>query len=196
MFIYVEDPSGSFYYIHMRDLRTYINEGIFDIEDNIQNIDKQIKKEIRKFIHENFRGVSSCKISSKPNKDGKYEVSSTGTIEIANRDIKALTNGLFVWKKVDGSFTCNSCEKLKSLEGAPRIVGKDFVCQFDTSLTSFEGAPNEIGRTFNAMFCSSLISLKGSPSIVGNSYACSHSGKKFTESDIRKVCNVAGQIYV
>lgn len=46
-----------------------------------------------------------------------------------------------------GSFFCNKCEKLISLEGAPQKVGRDFWgggCNF----ASLEGAPQEVGGNF------------------------------------------------
>ena len=74
----------------MKNLKEYIIEGIFDIEDNIDNVDESIKEQIKKFLKDNFNGDYSCKISGKPNKDGKYEVSSSKNIKVKNYKITSL----------------------------------------------------------------------------------------------------------
>ena len=59
----------------MINLKNYIIESVFDIDNNIDNIDESIKDQIRQFLNDNFKNASKCKISEKPNKDGKFEVS-------------------------------------------------------------------------------------------------------------------------
>ena len=202
----------------MKNLKEYIIEGIFDVEDNIDNIDESIKEQIKKFLKDNFDGASSCKISDKPNNNGKYEVSSTGHIIVKNYKITSFTNGLFIWTTVDKDFRCTYCDSLTSLEGAPKEVGGDFICDFCESLTSLKGAPKEVGGGFNCSRCKSLKSLKGTPKKVGGDFACNycyslkslegapkevnggfyciHCYKKFFEEDVKKVSNVKGNIIV
>ena len=112
----------------MRGLKEYIIEGIFDVEDNIDNMDESIKEQIKKFLKDNFDGASSCKISDKPNADGKYEVSSIGYIIVKNHKITSLTDGSFIWTTVGKDFRCTYCELLTSLEGAPKEIGGNFTC--------------------------------------------------------------------
>ena len=202
----------------MINLKEYISESLFDIEDNIDNVDESIKEQIKKFLKDNFDGASSCKISDKPNKDGKYEVSSSKNINVKNYKITSFTNGLFIWTTVDKDFRCTYCDLLKSLEGAPKNVGGDFDCDFCESLTSLKGAPKEVGGGFNCSRCKSLKSLKGTPKKVGGDFACNycyslkslegapkevnggfyciHCYKKFFEEDVKKVSNVKGNIIV
>lgn len=156
----------------MKNLKEYIVEGIFDIDDNIDNIDKNIKDQIKQFLKDNFKGVSSCKISSKPNADGKYEVSSSKDIN-AKTHITSLTNGLFVWTTVGRDFFCRHCHSLTSLKGSPEKVGGYFSCSWCDSLKSLEGAPKEVGRDFR----------------------CSECGITFTIDDVKEVSNVKGNIY-
>ena len=201
----------------MISLYSYINEGIFDVDDNIENIDKSIKDQIKQFLKDNFKGASSCKISHKPNTDGKYEVSSSKNIKAKNEKITSLTNNMFIWTNVDGNFYCGWCESLASLEGAPKEVGGDFYCSDCNSLTSLKGAPKEVGGDFKCWMCDSLTSLEGAPEKVGNFY-CSHCYSltslkgapkevdgvfrcwgckiKFTEEDVKKVSKVGGNIQV
>ena len=200
----------------MENLKEYIIEGIFDTDED--TIDKNIKDQIKQFLKDNFKGYSSCKISRKPNTDGKYEVSSTENILVVNKKITSLTNGLFIWtnvsrefncwgcksltslegtpEKVGGNFICWGCKSLTSLEGAPKKIGGDFSCYNCASLISLEGAPEEVGGNFNCYNCTSLKSLKGSPKKIGGDFDCSENDMKFTKNDIKKVSNVKGKIYI
>jgi hypothetical protein len=195
----------------MRSLR----ESLLD-NDLIEKTDKLIKDEIKAFLKENFKGVSSCKISRKPNSDGKYEVSSTKSIEVKNLNITSLTNEMFIWTNVDGYFVVRYCKSLKSLEGAPEKVGGDFMCsdcdalislegapkevggEFYCvrckSLTSLKGAPEKVGGAFNCSMCTALTSLEGAPKEVGGSFDCRDRKNKFTEDDVKNVSNVKGEI--
>ena len=153
----------------MKNLKEYITEGIFD-----ENIDKSIKDQIKQFLKDNFKGASSCKISSKPNTDGKYEVSCNGGITVIDKKITSLTNGMFIWTSVKGNFDCTWCESLTSLEGGPKEVGKCFDCSFCDSLTSLVGSPEKVGGDFKCCYCDSLTSLVGSPKEVGGLFSCNN----------------------
>ena len=202
----------------MINLKNYIIESILDIEDNIDNIDESIKDQIKQFLKDNFTNASKCKISKKPNKDGKFEVLSNGDIEVKNQQITSLTNGVFIWnnigrnfncwgckslislegapKKVGGDFICYNCKSLTSLEGAPKEVKGDFICYNCKSLTSLEGAPKVVGGDFNCFGCHSLKSLEGIPKEVGRTFCCVDCGSKFTQEDVKKISNVKGTIDV
>ena len=149
-----------------------LQESLFDIDDNIKNIDKDIKICIKQFLKDNFKGYSNCKISRNPNGDSKYEVSSKGPVEVKNKQITSLTNGLFIWTNVSGNFYCEHCNSLKSLEGAPEKVEGDFYCDYCNSLKSLKGAPKEVHRDF----------------------ICNDCGIEFTKEDVKKVSNVNGII--
>ena len=130
----------------MKDLKEYIRESILDdVDDQIDRVDEIIKRKIQKFIKEHYmiyanNSFSVYTISNKPNKDGKYEVSSKWYIyfNTFNKTSKKLTNDLFVWKTVKGTFDCNN-SIIDSLEGAPKQVGGDFLCNW-TNITSLKGA--------------------------------------------------------
>ena len=92
---------------------------------------------------------------------------------------------------VKGFFDC-SFNKLTSLEGAPEKVGEAFSCNHNR-LTSLEGAPKRVRRSFNCDH-NKLTSLEGAPKEVGRSFYCSGNKVQFTEEDVRKVCNVKGEI--
>ena len=86
--------------LKMKSLReSLLDDGL------VEKTDKMIKDEIKAFLNENYNG--SIKISNSPNKDGKYEVSSTTNIEVKNKKIASLTNEYFVWVEVDRHFDCS-----------------------------------------------------------------------------------------
>ena len=200
----------------MKNLKEYIIEGIFDTDED--TIDESIKDQIKRFLEDNFREASSCKISDKPNADGKYEVSSLRDVVVKNKKITSLTNGLFIWTEVGGDFDCSYCNSLTSLEGAPKKVGgffdcrycdllkslkgspkevkKDFYCGGCNSLTSLEGAPKKVGGDFRCSGCYSLKSLKGAPKEVGGTFSCVNCHIVFTTDDVKKVSKVRGNIHV
>ena len=112
---------------------------------------------------------------------------------------------------VKDSFDCSG-NKLTSLEGAPKEIGRDFYCMycnlislkgalekirgsFDCSgnkLTSLKGAPKKVGELFD---CSNnqLTTLEGAPKEVSWSFNCKNNYIKFTEDDVKVVCNVIGK---
>ena len=95
--------------------------------------------------------------------------------------------------KIGGNFFCRY-NKLTSLVGAPVSVGGYFYCHRN-KLTSLVGAPTSVGRDF---LCNDnkLKSLVGSPTSVGGDFLCDNNVVKFTEKQVRAVCDVKGNIYV
>ena len=150
-----------------------LRESLLD-DDLIGKTDKMIKDEIKSFLKENYTGVSLCKISRKPNSDGKYEVSSPKHIEVKNNNITSLTNGMFIWTTVDKYFVIRDCKFLESLDGAPREVGGSFNCSDCNSLISLKGAPEKVGGHFDCSYCTSLKSLNGAPKEIGGDFSCNN----------------------
>lgn len=121
---------------------------------------------IKAFLKENYD------IGSYTIKNGIVNVK--GDIEVKNREITSLTNGLFEFGKVDGDFDCSHCKSLTSLEGAPKEVVWNFYCNNCESLTSLKGAPEKVGGFFNCSCCKSLKTLEGAPKEVGGDFYCSY----------------------
>jgi len=73
-------------------------------------------------------------------------------------------------------------------------VDGDFFCG-NNNLTSLENCPKTVNGVFG---CSSnkLISLEGAPKFVGEDFMCRFNPGKFTEKDIRAVCDVKGYIFL
>ena len=122
------------------------------------------------------------------NHDGSYNVD--GNVNLSQKNIKKLPVKFNI---VKGSFLCYN-NYLTSLEGAPNKVGGTFTC-WNNQLTSLEGAPKEVGGDFWCGY-NQLTSLEDAPKEVGENFECHNNPGKFTEEDVRKVCNVKGKIYV
>ena len=73
---------------------------------------------------------------------------------------------------VNGWFDC-SLNNLTSLENCPKIVIGNFYCSYN-NLTSLEFAPQKVDRHF----------------------VCHSNDVKFTEEQVRAVCDVKGTVYV
>ena len=105
-------------YKYMKTLKEYINESLLD--DDI--LDDEIAL-IEAFLEENYKGYFVIKKSG-----NKYIVDSKKDIDVKNKNITSLTNGLFEFGKVSGYFDCSYNDSLKDLKGAPREVSGDFYC--------------------------------------------------------------------
>lgn len=93
-----------------------------------------------------------------------------GNLKIFNDDI---VNGHFPFKfgVVGGSFDCNYCEYLSTLQGAPTRVEGNCLVDRNRELTSLKGAPQYVGGNF---FCdgTNITSLQGGPKVVKGDYNC------------------------
>ena len=94
---------------------------------------------------------------------------------------------------VERYFIC-SVNKLTTLENSPKTVGGSFYCG-NNQLISLKGAPTYVGGEFG---CGNnkLTSLEGAPKTVGGSFNCRYNPVKFTEEQVRAVCDVDGRIFV
>ena len=97
-------------------------------------------------------------------------------------------------KKVNKDFDCSSLNLVSLNElPIPEYISGNFNCSYN-ELTSLQGAPKYVGRTFH---CNNnkLTTLEGAPKYVGGWFWCEDNSAKFTEGDVRKVCDVRGKIY-
>lgn len=149
-----------------------IYESLLDDEDTIlNNTEQSIQNSITEFLEDNYRGGDKCIITDKTTKDGKYIVDCYGDLSLLYGR-RNLTNGLFVFERVEGNFDCSYTEYIKNLEGSPREVYGNFSCDNCKSLKTLKGAPEYVGCDFECYCCENLISLEGGPKNVGYSFAC------------------------
>lgn len=184
--------------------RKSLKESLLDDFDTLEaNADP--RAEIEEFLKQNFMG--EWIISKKPNKDGLYEVSSGFSVYGKQNKLTTLTNGLFIWTKVKGSFSCHDCANLTSLEGGPKEVDRVyhcshcpkletlkggpelagyFICSWNDNLVSLEGGPKTVLNDFDCSYCPKLKSLKGAPKTTGKCFTCNYCGKKFSVEEVEK----------
>lgn len=129
----------------MIDLIEYLNESILDVDKNIDNVKayKQIVKDIKKFIRDNY-SYKSLVIADKPSENGKFKVfCSKGDICFwTYGESKTLTNGEFYWGNAPHDFQCDECE---SLEDMPNYVhGSLILNNLKTPLMSFDYITNNV----------------------------------------------------
>ena len=94
---------------------------------------------------------------------------------------------------VGGSFYC-TFNNLTSLENCPSSVGENFSCT-SNHLTSLKGAPTSVGVDFYCGY-NDLTSLAGVPKSVGGDFYCDNNPVRFTEKQVRAVCDVKGEVFV
>jgi hypothetical protein len=116
-----------------------------------------------------------------------YTINPDGTIDVdGNVDLlsKGLTELPLRFNKVSGDFCCHD-NKLTTLKGSPRWVGKNFYCD-KNELTDLKFCPKNISGVF---FCynNRLTSLEYSPDYVGSDFDCCDNQltDNFCETEIR-----------
>ena len=115
-----------------------------------------------------------------------------GDVDLSNLHLKELPD-ILKDITVSGHFVCGH-NKLTSLDGAPKTVGGDFQCYYN-KLTTLEGAPTSVGGNF---YCNhnKLTSLIGAPKTVDGHFFGRGNPGEFTETQVRAICDVKGNIYV
>ena len=94
-----------------------------------------------------------------------------GNVKLINLHLKELPD-ILKDVSVSGHFDCTG-NKLTSLTGAPTSVGGNFNCSYNK-----------------------LTSLVGAPKTVDGDFYCYDNPVKFTEAQVRAVCDVKGDVYV
>ena len=138
-------------------------ESLLDINDVESSIDPITM--IDNWCKDNIRGIYTIDKET-------LTINSLASITITNKKLVEFPSYIH-FGTVRGSFSCDECDLLKSLKGAPEKVGRDFNCNFCTSLKSLEGAPKKVGGDFYCNNCISLKSLEGAPEKVGRDFSCS-----------------------
>ena len=97
--------------------------------------------------------------------NSKGEIDVEGSVSLDRRDFKELP---YKFGRVNGWFDMDYCKNLISLKNCPKYVGGDFGCDHCPKLDSLEGCPQEVGGEFFCRFCK----------------------RKFTEEEVRSLCEV------
>lgn len=151
----------------------FINEKFTEDSDPIHDMGIGVKFLIKKWIKKE-KAIADKLGYFDPY--SKYRINKDLTISIPDESFLNDNCGdlpsYIQFNKIRGTFTVDDCN-LTTLRGCPKYVGGDFECT-NNKLTSLEYAPK----------------------YVGGSFSCEHNAKKFTEKEVRKVCNVIGGVYV
>jgi hypothetical protein len=117
---------------------------------------------------------------------------SKGDLDLSNLKLTVLPD-MLKDITVGGNFYCGN-NNLTSLEGAPKSVGASFACSHN-ELTSLQCDHITVGGDFYCSF-NKLTSLVGAPKSVGEDFICHSNNVKFTEQDVRAVCDLKGTVYL
>lgn len=123
-----------------------------------------------------------------PFKFGKID----GDFRISNIPIYSLENSP---NEVTGTYMI-TFTNIKTLEGSPRIVGKNFNVDFNRYLVTLDGSPDKVGGDYKFYSSWNVDDIKGiSPEIEGNViYSKENGTPKFSDEDFRKYSNIKGMI--
>ena len=90
-----------------------------------ENCDKDI---IMRFISDNYWTLPKSVTIRLDENTGMYIVDINGPIALGNKKLKSLTNGIFRFGTINGSFFCVGSDYLENLDGRPHTVKGSFVC--------------------------------------------------------------------
>ena len=155
---------------------TISEASLLDIDDTLSVTNDDLRrKAVEEFIEDNY--IAPCvKISNKPNKDGKFEVSTKGLVRVhpyKKKELTSITNGDFVWTKVGGGFDISWMDNLETLEGMPREIGYSLWLNQCPKLKSLDGFPEKVGTKDKESMI--YIGRTGTP-------------RFFKKADVMKVC--------
>lgn len=156
-----------------------------------RRMEDRVERLIKNYIRNGSKGdlsLNDMNLTELP--EVLKNVSVSGYFNCGGNELTNLKNSP---KYVGGIFTCND-NKLTSLEGAPKIIYGSFYCN-DNKLTSLEGSPEKVGGSFYCQY-NELTSLTGAPKKVDGMFRCYRNLVKFTEEQVRSVCDVGGYIEV
>lgn len=146
----------------MKTLNQYIKESLLDDEDDLVNNDDSVI--IEQFLKDNYKITGTYTINK------NKEVNVDGDVKLLSTNVKYLTNNLFSFGEVTGSFDCGESSIL-SLKGSPKVVRKVFKCNYCNNLKNLEGSPKDVGG-FVCSYCQSLKTIKGVPEIIKGPFLC------------------------
>ena len=171
----------------MKNLKDILLEAsILDIDDTLSVSSDDLRREaVKKFIKDNYNDAgASIKISVKPNKDDKFEVSTRGFVRIKpdkKEELTSITNGDFVWTYVAGGFDISWMDNLETLEGMPKEIGGSLWMNNCPKLKSLDGFPEKVGTKDRGSMI--YIGRTGTP-------------RFFKKVDVMKVCKKPADGYI
>ena len=119
-----------------------------------ENCDKDI---IMRFISDNYWTLPESVTIRLDEDAGVYIVDINGPVALGNKKLKSLTNGIFRFGTINGSFFCVGSDYLENLDGRPHTVKGSFVCANcknikdtrDLQRTANEDSENDVCDVFD-----------------------------------------------
>ncbi len=116
------------------------------------------------------------------------------------RELPSMLNGI----TINGYFDCSGKHdnafgysfgrnQLKSLKNSPKVINGVFYCM-SLGLETLEGGPEYVAKDFECSY-NNLTTLNGAPKFVGRDFYCNNNRVKFTEEQVRAVCDIKGRVY-
>ena len=81
-----------------------------------------------RFISDNYWTLPESVTIRLDENTGVYIVDINGPVALGNKKLKSLTNGIFRFGTINGSFFCVGSDYLENLDGRPHTVKGSFVC--------------------------------------------------------------------
>ena len=100
--------------------------------------------------------------------NGDHTIDVLGSVRISTRKLSKIP---LKFNIVSIDFDCDT-NKLTTLEGAPKKVGRNFCCALN-QLTTLKGSPEKVGGYFSCTF-NKLTTLEGGPKKVGGNFYCTN----------------------
>ena len=75
-----------------------------------------------------------------------------------------------------------------------RIVNGSFILYGCKNLTSLKNCPDRVYGDFDCSKCIKLNSLDDCPKVVVSNFSCEYCNRKFTEEEVRSLCEVSKEV--
>ena len=171
----------------MKSIYDIIKEGLFDIDDNVDRIDRAIAAD---WIEQHCTG--DFKIKEKKSTLGPTIV---GNLILDKYDGETIPVSIWALKK--GSLYITNCPRLKTIKGffgdRPMSIDGGLFIENCPNLESLEGCPPIVDE-FSLIGCKRIRSLVGAPEhVFGNCYIMKN-GKKFKDEEIKAAIETHARI--
>lgn len=171
----------------MKSIYDIIKEGLFDIDDNVDRIDRAIAAD---WIEQHCTG--DFKIKEKKSTLGPTIV---GNLILDKYDGETIP--VSIWSLKKGSLYITNCPRLKTIKGffgdRPMSIDGGLYIENCPNLESLEGCPPIVDE-FSLINCKRIKSLVGAPEhVFGNCYIMKN-GKKFKEDEIKAAIQTHARI--
>ena len=154
------------------------------LKEDDYTINKDMSVDVYQSIQLETEELIDNKIPFKFNKvDGDFRISDTPLVSLENSP-----------EEVTGTYMVTFSD-IETLEGGPRIVGKNFNVDWNKMLATLDGSPDKVGGDYKFIASWHVTDISGISKEIGGNVIYGGSGPtKFTDEDFRSYSNIGGQI--